>query len=46
MAIFYLLEVWLREDLVYEVVPVDKEDSNAGQCQEGLVLPRRGRSMV
>lgn len=43
MENFYLVKLWLREDLeVCEEGPVGKGDSSAGQCQEGLVLPRRG----
>lgn len=39
MENFYLVELWLREDLeVWEEGPVEKGDS--GQCQEGLVLHR------
>lgn len=45
MENFYLVK--LREDLeVCEEAPVDKGDSNAGQYQERLVLPRGVRSMV
>lgn len=40
MEVFYLEKLWLREDL--EVCGEDKGDSSAGQCQEGLGLPRRG----
>lgn len=43
MKVFYLVKLWLREGLeVCGEGPVDKGDSSAGQCQEGLGLPRRG----